>query len=105
MNVEIIIGELDSRWRERVSREIDLKFASAGSNVRLLIASLRVLKVNEGELYTCEIEARLRSGKRRKVETQGGHPNICIADAAARLARSIRRDNLFAPSQAVRGHL
>ena len=104
MVVEIEIdAELEGLWRDRMSRQINFKFASAATSVRLLNARLVVANEADSPLYTCEMEARLRNGERRSVETQGLHPNICIADAAARLARSIRRDQLFSPvGQAVR---
>ena len=104
MVVEIDIDAgLDGPWRERMSRQINFKFASAAASVRLLTARLKVASDGGSPLYVCEMEGRLRNGERRTVETQGSHPNICIADAAARLARSIRRDQLFSPvGQAVR---
>ena len=100
MIVEIDIGaDLEPAWRERIDRQINFKFASAGTNVRLLNVRLELKDEQGSSVYMCLMEARLKNGGRKSVVTQGMHPNMCIADAAARLARSISRDRVLATAR------
>ncbi len=100
MIVEIDLDAgLDGVWRERIDRQISYKFASAGATVRMLSVQLELAEEQDAPIYHCRMEARLKSGERRHAETKGTYPNMCVADAAARLARSIRRDRTLASAR------
>ncbi len=84
-------GDLNRRWRPRVQRQLDFKLASAASSVRVLRVSLtQATGIPLGENYRCNMQAMLVDGGTEEVCATGS-PNIAIADAAARLARSIGR--------------
>ena len=96
MIVEIDIEHgLDPSLHRRVNRQINFKLASVGAQVRVLTVNLGVTGVHGERFYACTMEARLQTGERKVAHTEGKQPNMCIADAAARLARSLRRDQLF----------
>ncbi len=100
MIVEIDIDTgLDAVWRERIDRQISYKFASAGAIVRMLSVRLELDEERGASIYHCRMQARLKNGERRDAETKGAYPNMCVADAAARLARSIRRDRTLASAR------
>ncbi len=92
MTVDISLAdELPSSWRTQIQRQIDFKLASVSSSVRMLRISLTILATPSNDpIHSCHMSAQLQDGTIEEV-TATGLANVCIADSAARLARSIGR--------------
>jgi len=86
-----VASALSDVWDTRIHRQIDFKLRPKSDSVRSLTVRLAKLDgANTAKLYECTMHARLRDGA--DVETVArGLPNVCIADAASRLAREISR--------------
>ena len=93
MIVELELDEgLQAAWADRIRRQIDFKLASLTAHVRMVQVWLSVTEDKTGDdMYRCTMRATLGGGVVEEVETTGPLPNICVADAAARLARTIAR--------------
>lgn len=100
MIVEIEIEDgLELNVQRQVNRQINFKFASAGAHVRVLSVSIGTTEDHGEFLYACQMDASLHNGGRKTAHTEGKHPNMCITDAAARLARSICRDQVLSDAR------
>lgn len=96
MIVEIDIEDgLDPSLQTRVDRQINFNFASGSANVRLLSVSLGATRDDGDACYSCKMDAHLHNGTRKVAQAHGKQSTVCIADTAARLARSIRRDHVL----------
>jgi ribosome-associated translation inhibitor RaiA len=92
MIVDVRFGEPDlTRWRQRVHRQLHLNLASSRARVHAVRVRLNRQGVTPEARFACEMQARLKDDRRLSVYTHGSNPNVCIADAAARLARTLSR--------------
>ncbi len=93
MIVELEVQEgLQAAWADRIRRQIDFKLASLTAHVRMVRVRLSVTPDKTGnDVYRCTMQATLAGSVVEEAITTGPLPNICVADAAARLARTIAR--------------
>jgi hypothetical protein len=80
------------RWRRRISRQLDLHFASLRRRVQAVDVRLHRQNTTSEAGFVCDMQVRLRDERRLSVNARGANPNICIADAAARMARTVSRE-------------
>ena len=105
MHIDIDVDpELGPDWTERVYRQIHFNLSGTGSVVSRLSAYLRLAPESDPPVYECCMRAILASGWQPAVTHRSEQPNMCVADTAARLARSIRRERLFSGSTAQLAH-
>ena len=93
MQVDIRLGNQELEpLRVRIQRQLDFKIASLRERVNRLEVNLDQQLLDSAPKFTCTMYARLQDGQVKIAQTGGEHPNVCIADAAARLARSVSRE-------------
>ena len=99
INIRVSASELEP-WLPRVHRQLNLNLSSLRENVRTVDVRLDKEQGNPVARITCRMQALLQDERQVMVDTNGSNPNICIADAAARLARTVGRDlyRLHSPS-------
>ena len=93
MQVDIHLSSRELEpWRERIHRQLDFKIATLSDLVSRLEVSLERQFEGTSPLFTCNMQAHMPDGRIKVARTGGEYPNVCIADAAARLARSVGRE-------------
>ncbi len=92
-----IDSELGPSWPAKIERQINFALAS----VHWQVVNLAIdLKAREGAVadpdrdptYCCRLQAELRGGRRQEISVVSSNPQVCVADAAARLRRVVTRD-------------
>ena len=98
MQIELSTStDFSERLRQSMQRQLEYKLASFADMVGRVHAELTTHSSQAAApFYRCEVTAVLADGSERCAITQGQLPNICIADAASRLARTIARESKFA---------
>ncbi len=93
MVVDITLAKgLSESWRDRIQRQVDYKLASKAGSIRSLTIRLTpAVGPTMQDSLLCAIDAKLADGQVESVRVTGA-PNMCIADAASRLSRSIGRN-------------
>ncbi len=96
MQIQINIDDtLKPAWRERIQRQLDFKLSSIYQELDRLDVNVYRVEGASGDSsrhYLCRIQASLSNGRVLNAHVQSTSPNICVADACARLRRSINRD-------------
>jgi len=95
VNTKISIGEgVSAGVQEPVQRQIEYKLASMSATLQSLNAHLEKVRPGQQqpECFVCTMQARLVGGGVYRVETRGPRSDICVSDAASRLARTIKRN-------------
>ena len=94
VRIDINVQEgLPDGLKDRIKRQIAFKLGPKSGTVESVRASLKTLNLADESLgYVCRISAKLKSGASHEAQMRGRHPNICIADTAARLSRAIVRE-------------
>ena len=94
MNLTINIGPgVPNMLEKKLRRQLSYKLAAFEPSVKGLVAtlSLEENRLHKTTWYLCQMRASLIGGGQYSFELRSAHPNICIADAASRLARQISR--------------
>lgn len=94
MHTHINIGPgIADKLQASLKRQLQFKVASLSASIHSLNVNLTVAPREAGAepWYHCRIEARLHNGASVRASMQGSQPNMCIADAASRLARKTAR--------------
>ena len=91
MRIDISLQEdLPVDLKEKIRRQVAFKLGTKTESVRV---SLKRLAVSEQKpWYVCSMSAKLKNGSTQREQIRGRQPNICVADTAARLARTIARE-------------
>ncbi len=91
--------DLRMYWPYHLERQLHLKLSSMAMHVRTLRVRLtRAESSDQAAGYLCEIEAHLIQASRQSPKNlqfataRSPVPSICVADAASRLARGIKRE-------------
>ncbi|MEM9620355.1 MAG: hypothetical protein AAF993_01815 [Pseudomonadota bacterium] len=86
-----LADELKDTWQHRIRRQVDFKLASKAHSIRVLTIEFEPADAaQDSRSYRCAMTAQLVDGTSEQVE-MNGLPNMCIADSAARLSRTIGR--------------
>ena len=89
--------DVSTRLQSSMHRQLKYKLASYADSVERVHASLVAdVDHNNQSRYTCTVTATMHDGTDTAATTKGSAPNICIADAASRLARTVSRQYKFA---------
>ncbi len=88
---------LEAEWRSKIERQLDLTLSSVHWQIKRLVLVFDVDNSSVGKqgvhsLYSCRLEAKLRSGRSHVLKVNNRDPQACAADIAARLRREIVRD-------------
>ena len=98
MQIEINIEPtLALSWRETIERQLNLALASLHWQVYRLDVDLESVAQEGNDAspqarYCCRLQAELRVGRTECITVFNSDPQICVADAAARLRRVVARD-------------
>ena len=85
-------------WAERIRRQLDYKLSGLEHRVETLEVVL-TKRAQSGDGFECRMLATLTNGEERHALTRGSFPQICVADAAARLGREITRTVTLSPTR------
>ena len=94
INIE---SELGPSWPAKIERQINFALASVHWQVVHLAIDLNVREgaANDPDrdpTYCCRLQAELRGGRKQEISVVSSNPQVCVADAAARLRRVVTRD-------------
>lgn len=101
------------RLHDSMRRQLEYKLSSYSDLITHVHATLVYNDVSPGLVsnkpgvqpgqskpwFSCELVAKLKNGEQLQAHTKGQQPNICIADAASRLARTTAREFKFAKAR------
>ena len=101
MLTQINIGPtLAPSWRAVIERQLNFELAALHPQVRHLLILLEPANADnwraKQETFCCRLEAELRTGETQVITALNRDPQICVADAAARLRRVVSRDKQLA---------
>jgi len=100
-----LADELLETWQHRIRRQVDFKLTSKAHSIRVLTVDFKLINTpkkpasaalnsqpgtTRNRSYQCVMWAQLADGSSERVQMTG-MPNMCIADCAARLSRTIGR--------------
>jgi hypothetical protein len=90
--VQIVLqGDIEVETQGRIERLLNLQL---GSVLSRFVSLKAVVSKHHGENavpYQCELFATLKNGSRLEVTMLNSGVHVCVADAAARLLREVRR--------------
>ena len=88
------------RLRDSLQRLLEYRLASRSDAIEMIEATLaKQHDTNQESWYTCNLQVTLTSGVELCTKMRGPNPNVCVADAASRLARSVARELKFTTSR------
>lgn len=94
MSTQIVLeGNIDESNLERIERILMLQLGTVASSFTHLKAVIREGSDVAPLAYQCELITTLKSGARLEVSMVNSGLHVCVADAAARLVREVRRAN------------
>lgn len=97
MQTEITIDPtIALSWRDIIERQLNFALASLHWQVHRLQVKLDPVLPDDATRthtgYCCRLQAELRVGRTECISVYNRDPQICVADAAARLRRVVARD-------------
>ncbi len=89
--------ELPQTLRSAVERQLNFTLASLHWQVGRLTVELEPIDAGTANTggqdgFSCRLQAELRVGRAQVITVINSDPQICVADAAARLRRIVKRD-------------
>lgn len=94
MTPQIVLeGSIDTQSAERIERVLLLQLGTVTSRIASLKANVREGGERASLPYQCELHCVLKDGKKLSVSMINAGLHVCVADAAARLLREVRRHN------------
>ena len=104
MRIEINLqDDLPRELKDKVKRQVAFKLQPKSTSVETVRVTLKTLNfADDDPWYVCSMSAKLKKGSNLRAQFRGRQPNICIADTASRLSRTIAREvqQLGTPVQA-----
>ncbi|MCR9262104.1 MAG: hypothetical protein NXH95_20505 [Pseudomonadaceae bacterium] len=92
-----IDSQLGPSWPAKIERQINFALSSVHWQVVNLAIDLKAAEGNathpdRDPTYCCRLQAELRGGRKQEISVVSSNPQVCVADAAARLRRVVTRD-------------
>lgn len=95
MAVQIVLqGDIENQSLGRIERILNLQLGSVSSRFASLKAIVSKQPSENAVPYRCELIGTLKNGNRLEVTMLNSGVHVCVADAAARLLREVRRYNM-----------
>ena len=94
MSTQIVLeGNIEESNLERIERILMLQIGTVSGRFASLKATVSEGSPQAPLAYQCKLVATLKNGGRLEVSMVNSGLHVCVADAAARLVREVRRSN------------